>query len=85
MDRRRWRLVGPVHLAETREQAARDVAHGLEQWVDYFQRVAALPLAPDATGLDELVEALNASGFAVIGDGAAPVLRPVAAETASAH
>jgi len=67
VDRRRWRLVGPMHLADTREQAARDVAFGLHEWVDYFQRVAALPLAPDAADHDSLVEAINASGFAVIG------------------
>jgi limonene 1,2-monooxygenase len=67
VDRRNWRLVGPMHLAETREQAARDVAFGLHEWVDYFQRVAALPLAPEAAGHDELVEAINSSGFAVIG------------------
>ena len=67
VDRRRWRLVGPMHLAETREQAARDVAFGLDRWVDYFQRVAALPLAPDAAGHDDLVEAINGSGFAVVG------------------
>ena len=67
VDRRRWRLVGPMHLADTREQAAADVAFGLDRWVDYFQRVAALPLAPDAAGHDELVEAINSSGFAVIG------------------
>jgi limonene 1,2-monooxygenase len=66
-DRSAWRLVGPIHIAETREQAAADVEFGLAQWVDYFQRVAALPLAPDATGHDSLVDALNASGFAVIG------------------
>ena len=66
-DRRGWRLVGPMHLAETREQAARDVAFGLDQWVDYFQRVAALPLAPDAASHEDLVEAINRSGFAVIG------------------
>ena len=40
---------------------------GLEEWVDYFQRVAALPLAPDTTNFASLVDALNASGFAVIG------------------
>ena len=67
-DRSRWRLVGPMHIADTREQAARDVAFGLADWVDYFQRVAALPLAPDTTDPDALVEALNASGLAVIGD-----------------
>src|SRR3989442_715967 len=56
VDRRRWRLVGPMHLAETREQAARDVAFGLHEWVDYFQRVAALPLAPEDAQHDALVD-----------------------------
>jgi limonene 1,2-monooxygenase len=67
IDRSRWRLVGPMHIADTREQAIADVAFGLDQWVDYFQRVAALPLAPDTTNHETLVDALNASGFAVIG------------------
>jgi len=66
-DRAGWRLVGPMHIAETREQAVADVAFGLGDWVDYFQRVAALPLAPNTENHDDLVEALNASGFAVIG------------------
>jgi limonene 1,2-monooxygenase len=66
-DRASWRLVGPMHIAETRAQAVADVAFGLEQWVDYFQRVAALPLAPATDNHGDLVEALNASGFAVIG------------------
>jgi limonene 1,2-monooxygenase len=43
---RKWRLVGPMHIADTKEQAVADVAFGLEEWVDYFQRVAALPAGP---------------------------------------
>jgi limonene 1,2-monooxygenase len=67
VDRRGWRLVGPMHLAETKEQAYRNVEFGLADWVDYFQRVAALPLAPDATTAGELADVVNATGFAVIG------------------
>src|SRR5580698_1922608 len=67
VDRSKWRLVGPMHIADTKEQAIKDVEFGLEEWVDYFQRVAALPLAPDTTNFESLVDALNASGFAVIG------------------
>jgi limonene 1,2-monooxygenase len=67
VDRSMWRLVGPMHIADTKEQAIKDVAFGLEEWVDYFQRVAALPLAPDTTNFESLVDALNASGFACIG------------------
>jgi limonene 1,2-monooxygenase len=66
-DRSGWRLVGPMHIAETREQAMADVAFGLPAWIDYFQRVAALPLAPNTDNHVDLVEAMNASGFAVIG------------------
>jgi limonene 1,2-monooxygenase len=67
VDRSRWRLVGPMHLADTREQAAADVEFGLAPWVDYFRRVAALPLAPETDNTVDLVDAMNASGFAVIG------------------
>ncbi|MFC9974695.1 LLM class flavin-dependent oxidoreductase [Spirillospora sp. NPDC127200] len=66
-DRGAWRLVGPMHLADTREQAARDVAFGLPDWVGYFQKVAALPIAPDTEDPDALVEAVNATGLGVIG------------------
>jgi limonene 1,2-monooxygenase len=67
VDREAWRLVGPMHLADTREQAIRDVEFGLAQWLDYFQRVAALPVAPEGASSSDAVEVLNNSGFAVIG------------------
>lgn len=65
MDRSKWRLVGPMHVAPTREQARAEVRFGLENWLYYFREVAALPLAP-ADGTDP-VDALIASGMAVIG------------------
>ena len=80
VDRRKWRLVGPMHIADTKEQAYEDVRFGLPQWVDYFQRVAALPLGPDTTDVEEMADAMNASGFAVIGtpdDAAAQIQRLV--------
>ena len=67
MDRRRWRLVGPMHLAATEEQARADVEHGLGEWVRYFREVAALQLAPATDDSGHLVDAMNDSGFAVIG------------------
>jgi limonene 1,2-monooxygenase len=67
-DRSRWRLVGPVHIAETREQARKNVAYGLPQWIRYFQRVSALPMATDKNAsLDEQIDAMIDSGMAVIG------------------
>ena len=65
-DRNRWRLVGPMHIAETREQAREDVKFGLGPWLDYFRRVAALPLGPEGP-IDDAVDVMNETGFAVIG------------------
>ncbi|HVE94749.1 MAG TPA: LLM class flavin-dependent oxidoreductase [Acidimicrobiales bacterium] len=67
VDRRKWRLVGPMHIAETEEQAREEVKHGLAEWMDYFRRVAALPLAPDAESEDDMIDALNRSGLSIIG------------------
>ena len=67
VDRNAWRLVAPVHVAETRDKARENVKFGLEKWLRYFQEVAALPLAPPGE-IDNAIEALIRSGLAVIGD-----------------
>jgi limonene 1,2-monooxygenase len=65
-DRSKWRLVGPMHLAETREQAERDVEYGIAQFSRYFTHVLpAGPVAGDTAA--EIIENNRASGFAVIG------------------
>lgn len=65
VERSQWRLVGPMHVAATREEARAQVRFGLDKWLYYFREVAALPLAP-ADGSDP-VDALVNSGMAVIG------------------
>jgi limonene 1,2-monooxygenase len=65
--RSQWRLVGPMHIAETREKARENVRFGLEKWLYYFREVGALPLAPPGN-VEGAIDALNAMGFAVIGD-----------------
>lgn len=67
VDRNAWRLTAPMHVAETREKARENVKFGLEKWLYYFQEVAALPLAPGGS-VDNAIDALIASGLAVIGD-----------------
>jgi limonene 1,2-monooxygenase len=67
VDRAAWRLVGPMHVAETREQALRDVEFGLATWVDYFRNVVVLPVGPDSDDPDVWARELVESGFAVIG------------------
>jgi limonene 1,2-monooxygenase len=65
-DRSKWRLVGPMHLAETREQAEREVEYGIAQFSRYFTHV--LPAGPvQGDTAAEIIENNKASGFAVIG------------------
>jgi limonene 1,2-monooxygenase len=67
VDRRSWRLVGPMHLAETEAQARADVAFGLLPFLDYFNKVLPTPFGAGAETLDDAIDAVNASGWAVIG------------------
>ena len=67
VDRRKWRLVGPMHIADTEEQARKDVAFGIGPFLDYFNKVLPTPLGAGAETVDEMIDAVNASGWAVIG------------------
>jgi limonene 1,2-monooxygenase len=67
VSRDRWRLMGPMHLAKTFEQAKENARYGL-QWVfDYLSHIIPVGAEPLPTDYDDLVDALNASGQAVIG------------------
>jgi limonene 1,2-monooxygenase len=81
VDRDEWRLVGLMHVAETREQAYRDVEYGIEQWFRYFQKVAAFPqMAVEGGDVREMIDFVNTAGVGAIGtveDAAAQVERLV--------
>jgi limonene 1,2-monooxygenase len=65
-DRSKWRLVGPMHLAETREQAEQEVEHGIAEFSRYFTHI--LPAGPvQGDTPREIIENNKQSGFAVIG------------------
>ncbi|MEJ5254067.1 MAG: LLM class flavin-dependent oxidoreductase [Acidimicrobiales bacterium] len=66
VDRRAWRLVSQVHVAETKEQAYRDVEYGLGAYFDYFRKVAALPMVPEGPP-EALADQMNNSGGGVVG------------------
>lgn len=67
-DRSKWRLVGPMHIAETVEQAYKDVEYGIEHWFRYFQNTAAFPQMVVMGGnVREMIDFINASGVGVIG------------------
>jgi limonene 1,2-monooxygenase len=65
MDPAALRLVGPMHIAETREQARANVRYGLGSWAEYFAKVN--PAAPRDTSGRDPVDVMIESGGAVIG------------------
>jgi limonene 1,2-monooxygenase len=66
-DRRSWRLMGPMHLADSVEQAKEDCRYGLEWVLDYLNHI--IPTGSDGVErtFDELVDFMNESGRGVIG------------------
>ena len=77
VDREKWRLVSIMHVAESREQAYRDVEFGIQQWFDYFQEVAAFPQmgVEGNTNVREMIDFVNEGGIGTVGT----------AEDAAAH
>jgi len=65
MDPAVLRLVGPMHIAETREQAAANVRYGLEKYLTYYQAINPARYS-DLEGRDP-VEVLIETRRAVIG------------------
>ena len=65
MDPARLRLVGPMHIAPSREEARKNAAFGFYKWFDYFQRINPARFAnlPPGDPLDILV----AAGAIVVG------------------
>lgn len=67
-DRSGWRLVGPMHIAETRERAREQVRHGIDAWFDYFQKTqTATHFDVAGTTTEERINWVVESGLGVIG------------------
>lgn len=63
-----WRMVGPVHIAPTREEARANVRFGLQFWLNYFTKVGTLPLGMSGDGdIETEIDALVSAEIAVIG------------------
>jgi limonene 1,2-monooxygenase len=64
-DRKNWRLVTLMHIAETREKARDNVRHGLDNFCDYFRDVATFPIVPG--DITDRYQYMIDSGSACIG------------------
>ena len=66
VDRRNWRLVVPMHLAETREQARADMAFGTLKLARYQERLGGgLPAYAHST--DQMLDEWTGKGLVVFG------------------
>ena len=65
VDRKNWRIVTFIHLAETREQAEAEVEFGLEAFAGYFRDIAPTPIVPP--GVTDPLAHLRETRMAVIG------------------
>jgi limonene 1,2-monooxygenase len=63
-----WRVVCPVHIAETREQARRDLEYGLMDMLHYFHKFGG-DLFPKVKDLDEAISLWTGGGLGAFGVG----------------
>lgn len=68
VDRSTWRVVAPFHIAETREQARRDLEYGLMDMFNYFHKFGG-SLFPQVKDLDEAIETWCGGGLGAFGVG----------------
>ncbi len=67
VDRSEWRLVIPVHLAETREEARRDTRARAGQWLcEYFRDTIGRPIPGDVAP-EELADRMADNGGWIVG------------------
>ena len=59
------RLVGPVHIAETKQQAIENVKYGYYKWADYFRRIS--PINPNEDRTKDPLEKGIKEGVIVVG------------------
>ena len=65
-DRSRWQFALQIHLAESREQARKDVAHGIEKWIGYANDIVPAP-NPPPRGLADPAQWMVDNERAIIG------------------
>lgn len=69
--RENWRLMGMMHVAETMEEARRDVEYGLGYFLEYLAHLSRSATAHvsdvDYSDVNTLIDSINSSGRGVIG------------------
>ena len=68
VSRDNWRVVFPLHIAETREQARKDLEYGLMDMFNYFHKFGG-DLFPTVSSLDEAIDIWTTGGLGAFGVG----------------
>lgn len=66
--RSQWRITTPFHIAETREQAYRDLEYGLMDMMNYFRKFGGSAF-PEAKNFDKALELWTTGGLGAFGVG----------------
>ena len=64
-DRRNWRVVAMFHIADTREQARKNLTFGLDAFRKYFHDIATFPIVPPE--ITDVYDFMINSGAACVG------------------
>jgi limonene 1,2-monooxygenase len=72
VDRRNWRMVFPVHLADSREEALRDITEGANRWIqEYFIKTLGARLQfeeyPNQPVEEMTIDRMLGRGGAIVG------------------
>ena len=71
VDKAKWRLTFPMHLAETEEEARRQTRVSFNRWLDEYGSLLGLAMmlsdVYEEADIDRRIDRLNESGFGVIG------------------
>ncbi|MFT5391191.1 MAG: limonene 1,2-monooxygenase [Gammaproteobacteria bacterium] len=65
VSRKNWRVVTMMHIAETREQARKNVKYGIDNFATYFKDISTFPIVPPEA--EDAYEFLTENQMAVIG------------------
>jgi limonene 1,2-monooxygenase len=68
VDRSKWRMMGPLHIAESVAEATKDCEYGFERVMDYLAHVVPTgPIATETTNYHDRIKEMNDTGGGVIG------------------
>ena len=62
-----WAICGALHIADTFDEARRDMRHGLMEWREYMGSLSGMPIDLSITDVNQAVDEMIESKFAVIG------------------